>query len=393
MACSIIIPVFNQLSFTDACLNAVFRTTPANSEVEVIVVDNGSTDGTTEYLQRQSSKNSALRIVSVGSNAGFSKACNFGAEASRGDYLLFLNNDTIPLDGWLTHLLITASLPDVGIVGPKLVYPQTNTINHAGYVYNAGLHAFYPVYHREPPDFRGVTKERDFQAVLGACLLVKRPQFFAAGLFAPYGLEDVDLCLKVRQQGQRVVYNPLSTVLHHGSVTLSQSPPGTIPPTDTQGFEEHWPRNLLDSDDERVYREDGFTLRRMQNGQIELDENVAASNDFLAQAIHLRGASEAVQKRELLQKALDLYPHNIRALHALLIFHRQRGDYLDAMRYAEILRRVEPGNFERHIASAELALLAGNTEKAGQIIEHVRAFPDLPDPICERLALLNGKLS
>jgi len=265
----------------------------------------------------------------------------------------------------------------VAVVGPKLVYPQSNTINHAGYVYNASLHAFYPIYHREEAGFHGVTKERDFQAVLGACLLVKRGPFFAAGMFAPYGLEDVDLCLKIRQQGLRIVFNPLSTVLHHGSVTLSQSAPGTIPVADTRGFEERWPRHLLQSDDERFYREDGFSVRSMRDGQVELDENITESNRLVDQAA-AGSPSQAVPNEILLKKALDLYPHNVRALHALMILHRRRGECGDALRCAEILRRVEPGNFERHLGVVELALLTGNHDRAAQILEHIARFPDLP---------------
>lgn len=393
MICSILIPAFNQLPFTEACLGAVFRTVPANVTFEVIVVDNGSTDGTAEFLRRQMQEHRSLRVLSVGHNAGFSKACNLGAEAARGDLLLFLNNDTIPLQNWLTHLLAVAAFPDVAVVGPKLVYPQTNTINHAGYVYNAGLHAFYPIYHREEVAFHGVTKERDFQAVLGACLLVKRAPFLAAGMFAPYGLEDVDLCLKIRQQGLRVVYNPLSTVLHHGSVTLSQSPPGTIPLTDTRGFEERWPRHLLQSDDERFYREDGFSIRSMEDGQIRLDENMAESNCFVDQAAAATPDLSESQQENLLRKALEIHPHNVRALNALLTAHRQRGAAAEALRSAELLRRIEPGDFERHLAVIELAYLAGGRDRAAQILDYVGRFPNLPGAVAERVALLRNKLA
>jgi hypothetical protein len=211
-------------------------------------------------------------------------------------------------------------------------------------------------------------------------------------MFAPYGLEDVDLCLKVRRQGLRVVYNPLSTVLHHGSVTLSQSAPGAIPRADTRGFEDRWPRHLLESDDERFYREDGFSIRSMRDGQVELDENITESNRLVDQAMTGGLPSPASANVDCLRKALDLYPHNVRALHALVTVHRRRGECAEALRCAEILRRVEPGNFERHLAAVELAFLSGKRERAAQVLEHVARLPCLPAAISERMELLQQKL-
>jgi cellulose synthase/poly-beta-1,6-N-acetylglucosamine synthase-like glycosyltransferase len=117
---SIIIPVFNQFPFTQACLASI-QEHQANECFEVIVVDDGSTDATAEALPR------IPGIVYLRSEAttGFIASCNRGAKRARGKYLVFLNNDTLVRANWLSALLDTfAEEPAAGIVGSKLLYPD-----------------------------------------------------------------------------------------------------------------------------------------------------------------------------------------------------------------------------------------------------------------------------
>jgi len=249
---SVIIPVFNQWAYTARCLDAL-RAHTADIPFEVIVVNNASTDETARKLGEIALGWNALRVITLSANAGFSPACNIGAEAARGKLLLFLNNDTEVNPGWLPPLLAELKDSRVGLVGPKLVYPGGLSINHAGYVFGFG--AFIGIYHNEPADSPVVNQKRDYQALLGACILLSRQLFTDVGGFSLDGLEDIDLCLKVRRQGLTCTYVPNSVVIHAGSVTLANSAPGSFPVTDASNFAAKWTTD--DGDDYRWYILDG----------------------------------------------------------------------------------------------------------------------------------------
>jgi len=213
---SVVIPTFNKLNFTKKCLNSIFKYTP-KFLAEIIVVDNGSTDGTTTYLK---GLKGIKRILNT-ENLGFAKACNIGAKASKGDYILFLNNDTEVQKGWLEPMIETIeSSDDIAIVGSKLLFPSS-TIQHAGVVITKDLiptHIHYNVSSEKP----FVNKKREFQAVTAACLLIKKKDFEKVGGFDEEyinGYEDVDLCLKIKELNKKIVYDPRSVVIHHESIS------------------------------------------------------------------------------------------------------------------------------------------------------------------------------
>jgi O-antigen biosynthesis protein len=218
VTCSIIIPVWNKRDLTAQCLKALAAVTTEPS-YEVIVVDNGSTDGTAEFL---ASLSGDVQIIRNQDNLGFAKACNQGARAARGKYLVFLNNDTIPLKGWLKALVSEVEgYPEVGIVGSKLLY-QDGTIQHAGVALSRVDGLPYHIYKGVPGDLPIVNQRREYQIVTGACLLIRRSLFKELGGFDEgfrNGFEDVDLCLKAGERGYRVVYQPRSVVYHLESQT------------------------------------------------------------------------------------------------------------------------------------------------------------------------------
>jgi GT2 family glycosyltransferase len=216
---SIIIPVHNNLGYTRKCLKAL-RGTVRNLAHELIVVDNASTDGTKEYLSALNS----VRSLRNDHNCGFARACNQGAAVASGDFLLFLNNDTIPRRGWLTALLdVAASDSSIAIAGSKLLYPD-GRIQHAGVAFAPGETSPAPfhIYRYESANAPHVNKQRCFQAVTGACMFVRRLTFGELGGFDEdylNGYEDVDLCLRARERGHRVIYEPRSVVTHYESKT------------------------------------------------------------------------------------------------------------------------------------------------------------------------------
>lgn len=219
VTCSIIIPVWNKLDLTAQCLTAL-ATVTTESSYEVIVVDNGSTDGTAEFL---TSLSGDVQVIRNQDNLGFAKACNQGARVARGKYLVFLNNDTIPLKGWLKALVDEVeAYPEVGIVGSKLLY-QDGTVQHAGVVLNRSEGLPYHIYKGFSGDSPAVNQRREYQVVTGACLLIRRSLFRELGGFDEgfrNSFEDVDLCLKAGERGYHVVYQPRSVLYH----LESQSP-------------------------------------------------------------------------------------------------------------------------------------------------------------------------
>lgn len=221
MKVSIIIPIYNKKKYTQKCLESIFSV-GAKSDFEIIVVDNASIDGSREYLKGLGDK---LVYINNDKNLGFAKACNQGAKMAKGEYLVFLNNDTVVTTGWLDVLVGELDKnKNIAIVGPKLLYPD-NTVQQAGIVFDEKKWPHH-IYKKESKDASYVNKKRQFQALTGACLMIRSDIFKKVNGFDEIyinGLEDLDLCLKVGEQGLGILYCPESVVYHYESVTGGRS--------------------------------------------------------------------------------------------------------------------------------------------------------------------------
>jgi hypothetical protein len=177
---SIIIPTFNKIELTRRCLLALLANTPGPRH-EIVVVDNGSTDGTPEFLRAEESAG-RLRAILNGENTGFSKACNQGAQAATGRHILFLNNDTQVEAGWLEPLVETMEADqNVVAVGGKLLFPD-RTIQHAGVVILEDRQLPDPlvarhIHYRKPESDPGASHACTYQALTAACLLIRKSVF------------------------------------------------------------------------------------------------------------------------------------------------------------------------------------------------------------------------
>jgi GT2 family glycosyltransferase len=259
LECSIIIPVFDRVELTRQCLTHLARVTRGVRH-EVIVVDNGSRDGTDEFL---ASLDGSVRVIQNQENEGFAKACNQGARAATGRYLVFLNNDTIPLAGWLEAMVgEVRAHPRVGGVGSKLLYPN-DTIQHAGVVFGRARAKPYHLYADLPSSAPVVNRRRELQAVTGACMLVRREIFEAIrGFDEGYrnGSEDIDLCLRIRDRGASIVYQPKSVLYH----LESQTPGRRDHVADNlRRFGIRWAHRWL-VDEDAVYVSDGYVIREIR---------------------------------------------------------------------------------------------------------------------------------
>ncbi len=214
---SIIIPVFNQLKFTLRCLASLLESKP-RVRFEVIVVNDCSTDSSELAL----SSLEKIRLITQETNSGFIASCNRGAEEARGKYLLFLNNDTHVLPGWLDELYETLlTYPLAGLVGSQLIYPDGVLQEAGGIIWKDGSAWNYGRgKDRNCPEY-SYARSVDFCS--GASILISRGLFMELGMFdahyAPAYCEDADLALKVRKKGLRVIYQPFSRVVHFEGVS------------------------------------------------------------------------------------------------------------------------------------------------------------------------------
>ena len=214
---SIIIPTYNRPGLMASCFRALRETLPPNVDAEVIIVDDGSTDGFDD-LERLVQDDPRAVLLRNDVNAGFVTSVNRGAGAATGDFLVFLNNDTIPLPGWLRPLLRTfRDRPDAGVVGGKLVYPDGRLQEAGAIVFSDGSAANFGSGDPDP-DAPEYSYLREVDYVSGALFVTRRSLFRDLGGFDPiYGFgycEDSDYCFKVRAQGLRAYYQPESAIVH-----------------------------------------------------------------------------------------------------------------------------------------------------------------------------------
>jgi len=224
---SIIIPTKNHLPDLQCAIESIRKLT-AYSHYELVLVDNESSDPATLKYYEQIEQSPDVRIVKYDGNFNFSAALNLGAGAAQGDIFLFLNNDIQIIDPeWLTELARWALIPDVGIVGAKLLYPN-GKIQHAGIVIGMEGHANHVfAYYPEGATgiFGSVEWYRNYSALTGACIAMRRRIFEEVGGFnAEYQIafSDIDICQQVIRHGYRVVYNPFARLIHHEGRTRSR---------------------------------------------------------------------------------------------------------------------------------------------------------------------------
>ena len=220
---SIIIPVHNNVAYTERCLEQVLQTLPHSFRGEIIVVDDASTDETPTALARWVASEERIRVLRNEQNTGFIVSCNRGAEAAHGEILVFLNNDTLPQAGWLAPLLrVLRERADAGAVGGKLLYPD-GTLQEAGGIIFADATGCNFGRNDKSPDAPLYNFLREVDYCSGALLATPRALFLSLGGFdtryAPAYYEDTDYCFALRAAGRKVYYQPESVVIHFEGVT------------------------------------------------------------------------------------------------------------------------------------------------------------------------------
>lgn len=215
---SIVMPCYNGLAHTSACLTALRETLPNDFAGEIIIVDDGSDPETDAGLKAWVKIEPRLRVLRNRTNIGFLRSVNKGAKAATGEILVFLNNDTIPIAGWLAPLLRTfREQRNAGAVGGRLVYPSGRLQEAGGVVFRDGSAANFGRDDHNPdlPLYR-VFREVDYCSA--ALMATPRSVFLELGgfdlHFAPGYYEDTDYCFRLRDKGYRVFLQPESVVVH-----------------------------------------------------------------------------------------------------------------------------------------------------------------------------------
>lgn len=214
---SIIIPVYNSIKYTFACLKSIYKNPPRCS-YEIIVMDDCSKDQTREVI----SKIVGVRLISNPENLGFIRSCNKGAKAAHGKYLFFLNNDTQVLPGWLDELVDTfIAQPEAGLVGSKLIYPDGRLQEAGGIIWNDASAWNYGRF--DDPNKPEYNYLREVDYCSGAAIMVPKDIFLAVGCFderyIPAYCEDSDLAFAIRKAGHKVFYQPLSQIVHFEGIS------------------------------------------------------------------------------------------------------------------------------------------------------------------------------
>lgn len=222
---SIIIPVYNQIHYTYACLVSILENTEG-FDYEIIIADDVSTDATKEIDKFVS----GLVIARNESNQGFLKNCNNAAKKARGEYIFFLNNDTTVEKDWLPPLIrLIESDKSIGMIGSKLIYPDGRLQEAGGIIWSDGSGWNYG--RCDDPNKPEYNYVRDVDYISGAAIMLSRKLWEEIGGFderyAPAYCEDSDLAFEVRKRGLRVVYQPLSVVIHFEGVSNGTDVNGT----------------------------------------------------------------------------------------------------------------------------------------------------------------------
>ncbi len=271
-AVSILIPFRDHIEMTRSCVSAI-REHTLGVDYEIILLDNWSSSEEAEQFCAAQGNLPNTRVIRIAEPFNYSRINNLGAAAARHPYLLFLNNDVrVQNPDWLCVLLSEAQAdPRTAAVGAKLLYPN-GAVQHAGVVLGIGGvadHAFRGQSRQAPGYLAQAIAARETSAVTGACMLVRAQAFFEAGGFdeAELGIafNDIDLCLKLRSAGHRIVFAPECVAEHIESMSrgddLDQDRLGRFM-RENQAMLERW-RHLLPYDPfyNRHFARDGGVYR------------------------------------------------------------------------------------------------------------------------------------
>ena len=265
---SVIIPNKDHHQDLDLCIRSLMEK-GTYKNLEFIVIENNSTEEATfSYYEQIQKEFPNVKVVTWKEGFNFSAINNFGVQFAKGEYLLFLNNDTEIIEkDVIQEMLGYCQREEVGAVGARLLY-QDDTIQHAGVVVGFGGiagHTFIGLHRAENSYFHRAMCAQDYSAVTAACLMTKRSLFDQAGGFTEelaVAFNDIDFCMKIRSLGKLVVYNPYALLYHYESKSRGlEDTPEKVARFNREIaiFAKRWPDILKNGD---PYYNPNLTLRK-----------------------------------------------------------------------------------------------------------------------------------
>ena len=215
---SIIIPMYNQINYTFNCINSILENNSNYSDYEIIVADDNSSEDT--KLLKENFEH--LIIIRNDTNLGFLKNCNNAASKAKGEYIVFLNNDTQVQENWLIELLsVFENFKLVGLVGSKLIYPDGSLQEAGGIIWQDGSGWNYG--NRDLPSKPQYNYVKEVDYISGASIMILKKLWDEIGGFderyTPAYYEDTDICFETRKRGYKVMYQPFSKVVHFEGIS------------------------------------------------------------------------------------------------------------------------------------------------------------------------------
>lgn len=221
---SIVIPNKDEKEMLERCLDSI-RTLSTYENYEILIVENNSVTEEIRDYYKSLEKQTNIRVIEWDRPFNYSAINNFGISQARGDYIICLNNDiTVISPDWMQKLLANCQRPQVGVTGARLYFPD-NTIQHAGIALGIGGVAgslFVGMDRRRTGYMHKAVIQQNLSAVTAACMMFRKEIWEKAGGFTEelaVAFNDVDLCLKIRELGYLVVYNPDVEMYHYESRT------------------------------------------------------------------------------------------------------------------------------------------------------------------------------
>ncbi len=265
---SVIIPNKDHHKDLDLCIRTMI-TKGTYENLEFVVVENNSTEAETfSYYKKLQKEFPQVRVVTWTREFNYAAINNFGVSYAKGEYLLFLNNDTeLIAENFVEEMLGFCQREDVGIVGAKLLY-QDDTIQHAGVVVGFGGvagHTFIGLHKAENSYFHRAMCAQDYSAVTAACMMSKKQVFCQVGGFSEefaVAFNDIDYCMKVRALGKLVVFAPYALLYHYESKSRGlEDTPQKVERFNREvaRFAKKWPEILEKGD---PYYNPNLTLRK-----------------------------------------------------------------------------------------------------------------------------------